>query len=371
MSIPLNKPIVELSMIQTNHAQTKISEMKYFKILIQEFFVKVDQRILTSLIAFFTSLETTKSKQDSNELNGELAEVQCTLKDLIFANDEKNHKDLIYFHMCHISPIKIHLSYSMMDYGSSGDKLFLQNPYLQTIVSTLTDMQDVEFKLDYFEVTNCAHSLGVLTELTWSHYTHEVIRQGYKLMLGLDVIGNPYGLYRGISEGVESFFYEPYAGIIKGPTEFFEGVGVGIISLLGQTVGSTAGAFSKITGTIGKGLATLSFDKDYQKMRNKQSDAQSGSMKSIGQNLFKGVLGGITGIVTKPIDGAKQEGVEGLFKGVGKGLLGIVTKPVGSIVDFTSQSFEGIRKFVYDLYLRFDTISRIRAFGQDLHPIFP
>jgi vacuolar protein sorting-associated protein 13A/C len=178
-------------------------------------------------------------------------------------------------------------------------------------------------------------------------------------------------LYRGISEGVESFFYEPYAGIIKGPTgtgiwdlhstnviislnsyqivfltEFLEGVGVGIISLLGQTVGSAAGAFSKITGTLGKSLATLSMDKDYQKARNRQSDAQSASMKNIGQNLFKGVLGGITGVVMKPLDGVKQEGLEGFVKGVGKGLLGIVTKPAGSIVDFTSQSFEGIRKYV-------------------------
>ena len=32
----------------------------------------------------------------------------------------------------------------------------------------------------------------------------------YVLILGLDVLGNPFGLIREFSEGVEAFFYEPY-----------------------------------------------------------------------------------------------------------------------------------------------------------------
>ena len=30
------------------------------------------------------------------------------------------------------------------------------------------------------------------------------------LILGLDVLGNPLGIIRGLAEGVESLFYEPY-----------------------------------------------------------------------------------------------------------------------------------------------------------------
>lgn len=32
----------------------------------------------------------------------------------------------------------------------------------------------------------------------------------YVLVFGLDVLGNPFGLIRGLSEGVEALFYEPY-----------------------------------------------------------------------------------------------------------------------------------------------------------------
>ena len=80
-------------------------------------------------------------------------------------------------------------------------------------------------------------------------------------------------------------FYEPYAGLVQGPGEFAEGVALGIGKLFGNTLGGAAGAFSKITGTLGKGLATLTFDKDYQKARQKQVDTKSTLLQNFGQNL--------------------------------------------------------------------------------------
>lgn len=41
-------------------------------------------------------------------------------------------------------------------------------------------------------------------------FTFKAIKQMYVLVLGLDVLGNPFGLIRGLSEGVEALFYEPY-----------------------------------------------------------------------------------------------------------------------------------------------------------------
>ena len=58
----------------------------------------------------------------------------------------------------------------------------------------------------------------------------------------------------------------------------------------------------------------------------------------------KGVVSGVTGIVEKPMEGAKSAGAIGFFKGFCKGVLGAITKPTAGVVDFTSQSCEGIRK---------------------------
>jgi hypothetical protein len=60
------------------------------------------------------------------------------------------------------------------------------------------------------------------------------------------------------------FFYQ---GAVQGPEEFAEGLALGVRSFVGHTVGGTVGALSKITGTVGKGLAALSMDKNYQRRR--------------------------------------------------------------------------------------------------------
>lgn len=133
-------------------------------------------------------------------------------------------------------------------------------------------------------MNNSVSSTGDLTKEIIDHYKAQVIRQAYILVFGLDVLGNPFGLIRGLAEGVESLFYEPYAGIVQGPGEFAEGVAIGIRNLFGNTLGGAAGALGKITGTLGKGLATLSLDKEYQKARQKP-DAKPTFLKNLGQNL--------------------------------------------------------------------------------------
>jgi hypothetical protein len=59
----------------------------------------------------------------------------------------------------------------------------------------------------------------------------------YVLVLGLDVLGNPFGVIRGLAEGIEDLFYEPYQGAIQGPEEFAEGLALGVKSMFGHAVG--------------------------------------------------------------------------------------------------------------------------------------
>lgn len=52
----------------------------------------------------------------------------------------------------------------------------------------------------------------------------------------------------------------------------------------------------------------------------------------------------MTGVVTKPVAGARDEGVEGFFKGLGKGAIGLVARPTAGVVDFASGSFEAVKR---------------------------
>lgn len=67
----------------------------------------------------------------------------------------------------------------------------------------------------------------------------QALKQLYVLVLGLDVLGNPFGVIRGLAEGFEDLFYEPYQGAIQGPEEFAEGLANGVKSLFGHAVGKS------------------------------------------------------------------------------------------------------------------------------------
>jgi vacuolar protein sorting-associated protein 13A/C len=46
------KPFIELSVYETKTARSNIMQFKYFKLLIQEFAVKIDQGLIVALLAF-------------------------------------------------------------------------------------------------------------------------------------------------------------------------------------------------------------------------------------------------------------------------------------------------------------------------------
>jgi hypothetical protein len=52
---------------------------------------------------------------------------------------------------------------------------------------------------------------------------------------------------------------------------------------------------------------------------------------------------GVTGLVTKPMEGADKGGFLGFFKGAAQGFAGIVVKPISGTLDFISITSEGIK----------------------------
>ncbi|KAM8783626.1 intermembrane lipid transfer protein VPS13C isoform 3-T3 [Rhynchonycteris naso] len=347
------KPFIDVSVITRFNEHSKVLQFKYFMVLIQEMALKVDQGFLGAVMALFTpttdpEAERKRTKliqQDIDALNTELMETSMT-----------DMSVLSFFEHFHISPVKLHLSLSL---GSgteeSSDKekqeliaIHSINLLLKSIGATLTDVDDLIFKLAYYEIR---YQFYKRDQLMWSvvrHYSEQFLKQMYVLVLGLDVLGNPFGLLRGLSEGVEALFYEPFQGAVQGPEEFAEGLVIGVRSLFGHTVGGAAGVVSRITGSVGKGLAAITLDKEYQQKRREEMGRQpkdfGDSLARGGKGFLRGVVGGVTGIITKPVEGAMKEGAAGFFKGIGKGLVGAVAAPTGGIIDMASSTFQGIQR---------------------------
>jgi vacuolar protein sorting-associated protein 13A/C len=139
---------------------------------------------------------------------------------------------------------------------------------------TLTEFQDVTFKLDCFERNMVLFTQEQLMWASLDHYKRQILKQFYAVVLGLDVIGNPVSLMMDLRQGVGDFFYEPFQGIIKGPEEAVEGLALGVASLFSHTVGGAIGAWSKISGTLGEGISSLTFDDELKKRRRQRRREQ-------------------------------------------------------------------------------------------------
>ncbi|CAF0751812.1 unnamed protein product [Rotaria sordida] len=342
-----DKPFIELSVYESKTTQSNVMQFKYFKLLIQEFAVKIDQGLIVALLAFIQSEKISAAPTVNMETD--LEQIQKPLTAIIKAQtDAPSGETEMVFDNIHLSPLKIHVSFSM--HGSKPSEALLATyPLVGFLLRTLNvaEVQDVILRLGYYERTNDRYTTTRLTNEVLSHYQNQFMKQLHVLVLGLDVLGNPIGVIRGLAEGVESFFYEPYKGAIEGPMEFAEGVVTGVRTLFGSAVGGAAGAFSKITGVLGKGLATLTFDEDYKVSRMKRQEPATKGRTEIaieGKNVVMGFVEGVKGVVTKPVSGAKESGASGFVKGLGKGFLGLVTRPTGGIVDFTSTSLDLLKR---------------------------
>jgi vacuolar protein sorting-associated protein 13A/C len=160
-------------------------------------------------------------------------------------------------------------------------------------------------------------------------YRGEALRQMHKVVGSADFIGNPVGLFNNISAGVQDVFYEPYQGILVG--EGIEQLGIGLAkgakSLVKKTVFSVSDSFSKVTGSVSKGLSLATMDQQFQakrrsnRARNRPKHA-IGGLSSGAKALGTGFLSGVEGLAMRPLEGAEREGVGGFIKGVGKGIAG-------------------------------------------------
>ncbi|XP_065179589.1 intermembrane lipid transfer protein VPS13C-like [Sycon ciliatum] len=357
------KPFIEFSFMQNISEDGTAKQIKYMVLLIQAMHVKVDIGFVMAILNVFAKdmdpdRRTAQVKNTMEMLTGGLSEtaaVQAVQKDT-----------RTFYDYVHLSPLKMTISFSL----HAADKVLVdsRDPHVELLVSllhsigvTLSEATDIQLKLAFFEVDSEVMTQGQLTKIIVNHYKTQGINQLYVFVLGLDVLGNPFGLVRGFKDGLVDLFYEPYQGAVQGPEEFAQGLLLGGRSFVGASVGGIFGAVGKIAGAVGGGIARLTLDQKFIEERRRRQgelkDAASGLVQG-GKSLGWGLFDGITGIVRKPVEGALAEGAEGFFKGVGKGLIGVVARPVGGVIDFAGSTFEGIKK---QIELADDKWVRLRA----------
>ncbi|KAI9292119.1 vacuolar protein sorting-associated protein vps13 [Neoconidiobolus thromboides FSU 785] len=340
-----------------------VESIKYFTILLQEMSFEIDEDFLYSLLDFAKHC-LPQPKQIENE-EEELFNINLEIpQPSVIIEDTK-----IYFSLLHIQPLKLSLSFMRTEHNDPEDVQPQSSNPLNFIVNVLTmaigSINDAPIKFNSLVLENLLADYSVLLDRLTSYYGQEFIYQIHKIVGSADVIGNPVGLFNNLSSGVVDIFYEPYQGFVMSdrPQDFGIGLARGTASFVKKTVFGLSDSFSKITGSLGKGLAEVTMDKAFidrrrlNKTRNKPKHALYGVAQGA-NSLGSSVASGISGVVLQPIEGAERDGVSGFFRGVGKGLVGVVAKPMVGAFDLVSNVAEGIRNTttVFDT----DSIDRIR-----------
>ncbi|KAH6603756.1 vacuolar sorting-associated 13 [Trichoderma cornu-damae] len=320
--------------------------IKYASILLQQMTIDLDEDFVFALLDFSN---VPGASWSSVEEDGKLCDEDLDIPE---PTQQESGQD-IYFEVLNIQPMQVDLSFMRTERINAEDKTSTHNPlmfFLNVMTMAIGNVNDAPVRFNALILDNVRVSTQVLIQNISNHYSQEVMYQIHKILGSADLLGNPVGLFNNISSGVNDIFYEPYQGLILSdrPEEFGMGIAKGAASFAKKTVFGFSDSFSKFTGSLSKGLAAASMDKQFQdrrritRARNRPKHALYG-VAAGANSLFTSVASGVGGLALKPLEGAEQGGALGFFKGVGKGVLGLATKPAVGILDMASNVSEGIR----------------------------
>ena len=321
--------------------------VKYATMLLQQMTIDLDEDFIFALLDF----SNVPGASWTVEQEGKLCDEEMDIPE----PSQKHSDQDIYFEVLNIQPMQLDLSFMRTERvnAEEKDKSASRNPimfFLNVMTMALGNVNDAPIRFNALILDNMRVSTQVLVQNITSHYSQEVMYQLHKILGSADFLGNPVGLFNTISSGVTDIFYEPYQGLILSdkPEEFGLGIAKGAASFAKKTVFGFSDSFSKFTGSLSKGLAAASLDKQFQdrrritRARNRPKHALYG-VQAGANSLITSVASGVGGLARKPLEGAEQEGAFGFFKGVGKGVLGLATKPAVGVLDMASNVSEGIR----------------------------
>ncbi|KAF8509808.1 vacuolar protein sorting-associated protein 13 [Gautieria morchelliformis] len=338
-------PAVQASVIFLNDQGHGVLFVKYASVLLQSLTVRLDEDFLLSLF------DMTKLQDISWEDNqpGVLIEHPLDIPDP--ADTARGQS--VYFEVLELQPIKLIVSFMTTQHVNADEKIDTSNPLaliLRTFLNFLGNVNDAPFRLNALVFKDLRQTIPDLEQRMLYHYRQEVTRQALRMMGFADFMGNPVGLFENISSGMVDAFYEPWTGVIVHgfSKEFGIGVVKGVSSLIKKSVFGVSDSFSKVTSSLGKGLATATFDSEWDnrrrlaQRRNKPRHVIDGV--ATGAEAFAASVGsGFEGLVMKPIEGAQSAGASGFFRGVGKGVVGLVAKPAVGFMDLATNLGAGVR----------------------------
>jgi len=337
------KNAIHMSVTQSAQSCPNVDRFRYVSFLMQELNLRVDEEWVNQILTFF-NLDEDPNKAEQQYGKEKKNDIVKMWEDVVTAPPKSQDFNYVYIDSFHINPMKINLSF-LPALLPNRDSPFRR--LVGALGVGVVNVENAPVMLNSLWIETLYLTRKDLMDRISQHYIQQGLTQVYKIVFSFDVLGNPVSLVSNLGTGVKDFFYEPAQGLVQSPMAFGRGVAKGSTSLVKHSVYGLSSTVSKISESMGKGVATLSMDQQYLQEREEASRQQPRhvgeglifGMKELGLGVYKGA----TGVVMDPIKGAKQDGLPGFAKGVGTGLIGVAVKPGVGILDMATRTTQGIK----------------------------
>lgn len=298
--------------------------------------ISLDETILDELVSFVSSFLASDMLDEDALWTSSVALPPVPSS----GRDEKK----LYFENLKLGPIKVNLGLRMREQHLSKDGISATiGALLKSGVASLDNVPIILNALDFRHPFTTLNELG---EMIMRHYSTQVVQQFYKMIGYIDILGSPVSLLSSFSTGVYDFIHEPTQALFTNPSNLLQSVKKGTSSLVGRSAYGVLNSVSKISGSIGKVVATVSDDdRIYNHYRATRTDP-----RYFGDSLASGIVGlgssladGLLGVVAEPYAGFQSHGLLGLTTGLRRGLSGAVALPVLGLLDFVTTTTTGAR----------------------------
>ncbi|XP_075975072.1 intermembrane lipid transfer protein VPS13A-like isoform X2 [Anticarsia gemmatalis] len=225
------KPCIEIVALKQHRPSLNQDVYKYLKVLVQEYCVNLDRGFVNYVFDILNHWKI--EEKPAVRLRADLALVHMPLP-IIAIKSQINAQKNVLFEFVHLSPIKLVLSLSSRGYSAETNnspsrtrfgnkkenrpKLFnsdLLEYLFNSWGSSLCDMKDVVLRMSYLEFRNAPITATAVVDMASRHYWTQLVQQFYVLVLGLNILGNPYSHIGDFSRGLKQY-YEPYLGSCLG-----------------------------------------------------------------------------------------------------------------------------------------------------------
>ncbi|TYZ64692.1 hypothetical protein PybrP1_011044 [[Pythium] brassicae (nom. inval.)] len=228
---------------------------------------------------------------------------------------------LLYFKRWRMSPYDFHLVFDSVQEDNGDGISSIVGPTLGSILGGIAHVTP-EFHFGEIEYRNkFFYQNDLVFEVVWE-IVFAVVRQWYKIVGSVELLGDPVGLATEIADGF-ALAARQLKRDVRGQSLR---KGQSAVTLAQTVLGAPFHSLGKVSNGLGDVVKKATSFKS-QELSEEPRHVPEGLYQS-GVVLSKSLAYGVSGFVKEPVRGARSGGFKGFAKGVGRGTMQLIASPV-------------------------------------------